>query len=73
VCDTNSNNTTHPVGQMQANELGLFDMSGNVWEWCWDKHNRNDVEYYQRSPADNPKGAKAGHHLVLRGGPVFKP
>ena len=61
----NSDNQAHPVGQRQANLLGLFDMSGNVWEWVDDWY---DADYYQRSPPNNPKGPATGRSKVLRGG-----
>ncbi len=66
-----SGNTTtkvYRVGQKNANELGLYDMSGNVWEWC---HDWYDEQYYQKSPTLNPKGIEAGQHRVLRGGSLF--
>lgn len=56
---------TAPVGSLQANRLGLSDMSGNVWEWCWDKFG---LDYYKKSPAQNPRGPKGGISRVLRGG-----
>lgn len=56
---------THPVGQKEPNELGLYDMSGNVLEWCSDWY---DADYYKQNVTDNPKGPATGHHKVIRGG-----
>lgn len=59
----NSSSATHRVKSMQANELGLYDMSGNVWEWCLDKKGS-----YENSSQTDPKGPSSGSSRVLRGG-----
>ena len=58
----NAKKTTHPRGQKLANELGLYDMCGNVFEWCWDWWNKFDCDYM-----DNPTGPVTGTMKVVRG------
>jgi sulfatase modifying factor 1 len=61
----NSNLSSRPVGQKQPNELGLYDMCGNAWQWCADIF---DYSYYVLSPAKNPKGPIIGTLYAVRGG-----
>jgi len=62
----NSNEETHPVGTKRANELGIYDMTGNISEWCLDRYG----SYYSYSQT-NPKGSREGSSRVSRGGHLF--
>ena len=64
--DGNSGSQTHPVGVLRPNELGIYDMSGNVWEWCQDW-----LGSYSSASQTDPQGPSSGSGRVLRGGSWF--
>ncbi len=62
--NANSDNHSHPVGEKKPNSLKLYDMHGNVGEWCWDMY---DERYYRTSPRKDPTGPTNGQKRVIRG------
>ena len=71
-CGDNSDSKTHPAGEKRKNALGLHDMSGNVWEWCFDGYDNdpraNDAAYTSGGFVVDPQGAASGDNRVIRGG-----
>jgi formylglycine-generating enzyme required for sulfatase activity len=63
--EKNSGGHPQPVGQKKPNAWGLYDICGNLWQWCNDFYG---VEYYAQSPKENPRGPKEGDSRVVRGG-----
>jgi formylglycine-generating enzyme required for sulfatase activity len=61
----NASKQTHPVGEKQPNAFGLYDMHGNVWEWCWDWYHAG---YHVQSLAEDPRGPDEATRRVNRGG-----
>ncbi len=61
----NAGNRAHEVGSKKPNELGIYDMTGNCMEWCWDWYK---VDFYRKSEESNPKGPESGASKICRGG-----
>ncbi len=64
-CNENSDKQWHRSGEKKPNLLGIFDIQGNLWEWCSDFYSKN---YYKRRPKENPTGPESGDYRVMRGG-----
>jgi formylglycine-generating enzyme required for sulfatase activity len=64
----NSGSEPHAVGELKPNSWGMYDMHGNIREWCWDWY---DDEYFQHSPSADPNGPSSGEYRVLRGGSCY--
>jgi formylglycine-generating enzyme required for sulfatase activity len=62
---SSNSSSTSPVAQLDPNDWGLYDMSGNVWEWIWDLHSSS---YYSSSPSSDPEGVSIAANRVKRGG-----